>query len=204
MRVGIFSGSFNPVHRGHIALAEWFAREGVVDAVWMVRSPLNPLKAAEASLLASDDDRLAMLRLAVEGHDSLSVSTIEDDMPRPSYTVLTLRRLRREWPEHEFTLIIGSDNWCRFRRWRCWEDILREFRVVVYPREGSPVEEGPTDFPEAKEVVIAAGAPTYEISSTDIRRALLEAPDEAASMLSPRVLDYILSRGLYGASEQVD
>lgn len=204
MRVGIFSGSFNPVHRGHIALAEWFAREGVVDAVWMVRSPLNPLKAAEASLLASDDDRLAMLRLAVEGHDSLSVSTIEDDMPRPSYTVLTLRRLRREWPEHEFSLIIGSDNWCRFRRWRCWEDILREFRVVVYPREGSPVEEGPTDFPEAKEVVIAAGAPTYDISSTAIRRALTEAPDEAASMLSPRVLDYILSRGLYGASEQID
>ena len=204
MRVGIFSGSFNPVHRGHIALAEWFAREGVVDAVWMVRSPLNPLKAAEASLLASDDDRLAMLRLAVEGHDSLSVSTVEDDMPRPSYTVLTLRRLRREWPEHEFSLIIGSDNWCRFRRWRCWEDILREFRVVVYPREGSPVEEGPTDFPEAKEVVIAAGAPTYDISSTAIRRALTEAPDEAASMLSPRVLDYILSRGLYGASEQVD
>ena len=204
MRVGIFSGSFNPVHRGHIALAEWFVQEGVVDAVWMVRSPLNPLKAAEASLLASDDDRLAMLRLAVEGHDSLSVSTIEDDMPRPSYTVLTLRRLRREWPEHEFSLIIGSDNWCRFRRWRCWEDILREFRVVVYPREGSPVEEGPTDFPEAKEVVIAAGAPTYDISSTAIRRALTEAPDEAASMLSPRVLDYILSRGLYGASEQVD
>ena len=204
MRVGIFSGSFNPVHKGHIALAEWFAREGVVDAVWMVRSPLNPLKAAEASLLASDHDRLAMLRLAVEGHDSLFVSTIEDDMPRPSYTVLTLRRLREEWPEHEFSLIIGSDNWQRFRRWRCWEDILREFRVVVYPREGCPVEEGPTDFPEAKEVVIAAGAPTYEISSTNIRRALIEAPDEAASMLSPRVLDYILSRRLYGASEQVD
>ena len=76
--------------------------------------------------------------------------------------------------------------------------------MVVYPREGSPVEEGPTDFPEAKEVVIAAGAPTYEISSTAIRRALIEAPDRAARMLSPRVLDYILSRGLYGASEQVD
>lgn len=204
MRVGIFSGSFNPVHRGHIALAEWFAREGVVDAVWMVRSPLNPLKAAEASSLASDADRLAMLRLAVEGRESLSVSTVEDDMPRPSYTVLTLRRLRREWPEHEFSLIIGSDNWCRFRRWRCWEDILREFRVVVYPREGFPVGEGPVDFQEAKEVVIAAGAPTYDVSSTAIRRALTEAPGEATSMLSPRVLDYILSRGLYGASEQVD
>ena len=204
MRVGIFSGSFNPVHRGHIALAEWFAREGVVDAVWMVRSPLNPLKAAEASLLASDDDRLAMLRLAVEGHALLSVSTVEDDMPRPSYSILTLRRLREEWPEHEFSLIIGSDNWQRFRRWRCWEDILREFRVVVYPREGCPVEEGPTDFPEAKEVFVAEGAPTYVISSTAIRNALLEAPDEAASMLSPRVLEYILRHGLYGASQQVD
>ncbi len=204
MRVGIFSGSFNPVHRGHIALAEWFAREGVVDAVWMVRSPLNPLKAAEASLLASDDDRLAMLRLAVEGHALLSVSTVEDDMPRPSYSILTLRRLREEWPEHDFSLIIGSDNWQRFRRWRSWEDILREFRVVVYPREGCPVEEGPTDFPEAKEVVIAAGAPTYEISSTAIRNALPEAPDEAARMLSPRVLEYILRHGLYGASQQVD
>ena len=203
MRVGIFSGSFNPVHRGHIALAEWFAREGVVDAVWMVRSPLNPLKAAEASLLASDADRLAMLRLAVEGHEHLSVSTIEDDMPRPSYTVLTLRRLRELWPEHEFSLIIGSDNWCRFRRWRCWDDILREFRVVVYPREGYPVTDGPTDFSEAREVVIAE-APTYKISSTDIRRSLLSSPDEAAAMLDARVRAYILQHGLYGASQQLD
>jgi nicotinate-nucleotide adenylyltransferase len=203
MRVGIFSGSFNPVHRGHIALADWFAREGVVDAVWMVRSPLNPLKAAEASLLASDADRLAMLRLAVEGHEHLSVSTIEDDMPRPSYTVLTLRRLREMWPEHEFSLIIGSDNWCRFRRWRCWDDILREFRVVVYPREGYPVTDGPTDFAEAREVVIAE-APTYEISSTDIRRSLLSSPDEAAAMLDARVRAYILQHGLYGVSQQVD
>lgn len=203
MRVGIFSGSFNPVHRGHIALAEWFAREGVVDAVWMVRSPLNPLKAAEASLLASDADRLAMLRLAVEGHEHLSVSTIEDDMPRPSYTVLTLRRLRELWPEHEFSLIIGSDNWCRFRRWRCWDDILREFRVVVYPREGYPVTDGPTDFSEAREVVIAE-APTYEISSTDIRRSLLSSPDEAAAMLDARVRAYILQHGLYGVSQQLD
>lgn len=202
MRVGIFSGSFNPVHRGHIALAEWFAREGVVDVVWMVRSPLNPLKASEVSLLASDADRLAMLRLAVEGHERLSVSTVEDDMPRPSYTVLTLHRLREEWPEHEFSLIIGSDNWCRFRRWRCWDDILREFRVVVYPREGYPVTDGPADFGEAKEVVLAEGAPTYEISSTDIRRSLLSSPDEAASMLDARVRAYIFEHGLYGVSQQ--
>ena len=199
MHVGIFSGSFNPVHNGHVALAEWFVHEHVVDAVWLIRSPLNPLKAASAVQMAPDADRLAMLRLAIEGHDALSISTVEDDMPRPSYSYHTLLRLREQHPEHEFHFIIGSDNWQHFTRWYRWQDILREFRLVVYPRPGYPAEAGPSDFPEARGIRIV-DAPTYDVSSTDVRRLLSGTPserDEASRLVSPLVMRYIQEHGLY-------
>lgn len=198
MNIGIFSGSFNPVHNGHVALAEWFVQEHVVDAVWLIRSPLNPLKVAAAVQMAPDADRLAMLRLAIEGHDGLGISTIEDDMPRPSYSYHTLQRLREQHPEHEFHFIIGSDNWQHFTRWYRWQDILREFRLVVYPRPGYPAEAGPS-FPEAKGIRIV-DAPTYDVSSTDVRRLLSGSPSEryeARSLVSPLVMRYIQEHGLY-------
>lgn len=199
MLIGIFSGSFNPVHNGHVALAEWFVHEHVVDAVWLIRSPLNPLKAATAVQMAPDADRLAMLRLAIEGHDALSISTIEDDMPRPSYSYHTLQRLREQYPEHEFHFIIGSDNWQHFSRWYRWQDILREFHLVVYPRPGYPVDAASADLPDAKGIRIV-DAPTYDVSSTDIRRLLSGTPserDEARSLVPPPVMHYIQEHGLY-------
>ena len=104
MRIGIYSGSFNPVHLGHVALADYLVREGVVDEVWLIRSPLNPLK--QSSDLMSNEARAEMLRLAIEGHAGLRVCDVEDALPLPNYTICTLQTLQGQYPEHEFHLII--------------------------------------------------------------------------------------------------
>ena len=199
MRIGIFSGSFNPVHLGHVALSEWFVKERVVDEVWLVCSPMNPLKADRMYEMAADADRQAMLRLAIQGCNGLRLSTIEDDMPRPSYSIHTLRRLRSLYPEHEFHFIMGSDNWQRLHRWYKWDELLREFHVVVYPRKGYNEGGGPDGYKQAMGVR-QVDAPVYEVSSTQIRQWLVgddRQVNEARRWLCPAVFDYIMSHGLY-------
>ena len=187
MRVGLFSGSFNPVHLGHVALADWLVREGEVDEVWFVRTPLNPLKAASG--LMPDADREAMLELAIAGHKGLRISRIEDDLPRPNYTVTTLRELQSRYPDHEFHLIIGADNWQVFTSWRNWETILRQWHVIVYPRPGYTAD-GPlpmADYPNVRLVQ----APVSDISSTRIRQTLAEGGD-ISLMCDPKVADHLI------------
>lgn len=168
MRVGIYSGSFNPVHLGHVALADYIVHQGLVDEVWLIRSPHNPLK--RSADLMPDDLRLRLLQTAIEGHTGLRVSTIEDDMPTPNYTINTLCRLRDEYPEHEFYLIIGADNWLIFDHWRNWQQILSEFHLIVYPRPGYDMPHiCQSEYPTVQTV----DAPLYDISSTQIRQRML-------------------------------
>ena len=134
-RIGIFGGSFNPVHLGHTALAAYICEQGMVDEVWMMVSPQNPFKQNLA--LLDEQHRLAMLRLAVEPYPMLQACDFECHLPRPSYTYHTLQALRAAYPEHEFSLVIGEDNWASFDRWYRGDDILRETPIIVYPREGS-------------------------------------------------------------------
>ena len=108
MRIGVYSGTFNPVHRGHIALADYIIDKHIVDEIWMIRSPQNPLKINSA--LLSDEHRAAMLDIAIAGHKGLRISNIEDTLPRPNYTINTLRALREQYPSDEFHLIVGADN----------------------------------------------------------------------------------------------
>lgn len=167
MRIGIFSGSFNPVHYGHIGLADFIVQSELVDEVWLIRSPLNPLKKAEGMM--SNDVRLRLLEEAIEGHKGLRVSTIEDELPVPNYTITTLRTLQERYPEHEFHLIIGADNWLIFPKWREWETILRDFHLIVYPRPGYTLTEiSSEEFP----TVTVVDAPQFNISSTEIRKGL--------------------------------
>ncbi|MDO4497638.1 MAG: nicotinate (nicotinamide) nucleotide adenylyltransferase [Bacteroidales bacterium] len=164
MKIGIYSGSFNPVHVGHVALADYVVEQGLVDEVWMIRSLLNPLK--KASGMMADSDRLRMLELAIEGHPGLRVSTIEDQLPVPNYTITTLRTLQATYPDDEFHLIVGADNWQIFQQWREWESILRDFHLIVYPRPGYPI--APQEVPHVRFI----DAPLYDISSTQIRECL--------------------------------
>lgn len=207
MRIGIYSGSFNPIHLGHVALCDYLVGEGFVDEVWLIRSPLNPFKEASAQTLAPDQHREAMLRLAVEGHVGLRVSTIEDNLPRPNYSINTFHVLEGQYPEHEFHLIIGADNWLAFDRWRAYDEFLSRYHLIVYPRPGYPLGEAEQLRlgGEALSHVRFVDAPQFDVSSTDLRaslgslqRSLLQPRlEDCPPMLDARVYAYILNNSLY-------
>ena len=197
MTVGIYGGSFNPVHFGHIGLAHWVLEHTGIDSLWFMVTPNNPLK--DTAMLADGRLRLEEARKAVADSlvenplpqgKSLQVSDFEFSLPLPSYTAQTLRALVKAFPQHEFVLVIGEDNWRIFTRWRDWRYILSSFRVFVYPRRtqdsqtaasaaGSGIASSPvlTDADghvlsaADGRVVFLSGAPFFDISSTELRAA---------------------------------
>ncbi|MCM1108542.1 MAG: nicotinate (nicotinamide) nucleotide adenylyltransferase [Clostridium sp.] len=171
IETGIYGGSFNPIHNGHVRLAEALCRQGWVDELWLMVSPLNPLKQQSRDMM-DDDTRLRLARLAVKDIDGVSVCDAEFRLPRPSYTVHTLEHLRHAHPERRFSLVIGADNWQAFPRWYRGEEIVRHHRLIIYPRPGYPLraEELP---PYAR----LADTPLLDISSTQIREKLKRGED---------------------------
>jgi nicotinate-nucleotide adenylyltransferase len=155
--IGIFGGSFNPIHCGHIALAQQMLRQAALDEIWLMVSPLNPLK-QQADLLP-DEQRLLLARKALEGVEGIVASDFEFHLPRPSYTWHTLEALREAYPDFRFALIIGGDNWQRFDRWYRADDIRSNYPVIVYPRRGS-----------GNEATGAGTLPLFDVSSTEVRR----------------------------------
>ena len=170
-KVGIYGGSFNPVHFGHVGLAKWVIENTDLDELWLMVSPNNPLK--PANLLAPEGERLAAVREAVKDIPHVKASDFEFSLPRPSYTANTLRELQKAYPDAEFTLIIGEDNIAIFDRWREYEYLLANFRIFVYPRRSDSPQDGLTtqwsDSVAVKEIRYLSGAPLFDISSTQIR-----------------------------------
>lgn len=187
-RTGIYGGSFNPIHLGHVSLAKALAESGLVDEIWLLVSPQNPFK-ANAHLL-DDDLRLHLARLAVNDVPGVEVCDREFSLPRPSYMFHTLTVLSREHPDREFVLVIGADNWERFPDWYRSSDILAAHRLIIYPRPGFALRHVP------KSVTIA-DTPLLDISSTDIRRRIANDPEYAGEGLHPAVWEEIKARGLY-------
>lgn len=163
MRTGIFGGSFNPIHNGHIALARQLREVAQLDEVWLMVSPQNPLKQQEG--LLADDLRLQMAQMALKDDPFIKVSDYECHLPRPSYTWHTLQSLQRDYPDREFVLLIGGDNWERFPFWYRADDIVSNYQLVVYPRRGSDI-----DIAALPPTVTVVEAELLDISSTDIRR----------------------------------
>lgn len=133
MRIGLFGGSFNPIHNAHIALGTTMLSAMSLDEVWYLVSPRNPLKQHSTDLL-DEEVRLHLTRLALEDYPRLRASDYEFHLPRPSYTWNTLQHLRQDYPQHEFVLIIGGDNYEKFHKWAHYQDILDNYEIAVYPR----------------------------------------------------------------------
>ena len=169
-KVGIYGGSFNPVHFGHVGLAKWVIEHTDLDELWLLVSPLNPLKAKSEELRAkSEEERLAAVREAVKDIPHVKASDFEFGLPRPSYTANTLRELQKAYPEDEFTLVIGEDNLAIFDQWKEYEFIASNFRIFVYPRNlNNPNNPSIRNFPN---MVYLKDAPLFDISSTAIRRS---------------------------------
>ena len=190
MRIGIFGGSFNPIHTGHTRLGQWLVRKNYVDELWFMVSPLNPLKQNSTELLP-DGLRLQLAQLAVEGKAGLRVSDFEMQLPRPSYMVHTLAQLRQAYPQHEFLLIIGADNWLRFNQWRNSEEIMLHHRLLVYPRPGYAL-----DTASMPQRVSLVATPLFNISSTQIRQAIANGHYHGRG-LSPKVWKSIKQNRYY-------
>lgn len=198
-RIGIFGGSFNPVHLGHTALAAYICDKGLVDEVWMMVSPQNPLKQNLA--LLDEEHRLTMLKLAVASYPTLRACDFEFHLPRPSYTYYTLQALREAYPDHEFSLIIGEDNWLHFDRWYRSKNILSETHIIVYPRDSVESQELSKKREEQVSTVnsqptILENPPLFPFSSTEVRNTLI-AGNDVSHMLHPDVAAYIQRHKLY-------
>lgn len=167
MRIGIYGGSFNPIHKGHTELAASIVQQGLVDELWLLVSPLNPLKQGETSDIAEYEHRLSMARLATEDIEGVKVSDFEKNLPLPSYTITTLGELHKAYPEHDFVLVIGADNWERFPRWYHAQEIIDTYSILIYRRPGCEMDE--TLLPLSVQVV---DTPLYDISSTEIRESV--------------------------------
>ena len=188
-RTGIFGGTFNPIHIGHLALANYLCEYGELDELWLVVSPQNPFK--RDMQLAPDDVRLEMVSAALEGYPRMMASDVEFSLPRPSYMVNTLRSLIAAHPDRRFTLVIGADNWSSFPRWYASEEILRLCDIIVYPRPGYPID--PASLPTNVHLI---PTPLLEISSTFIRECIRNGKD-VRFFVHPKVYEIIESRGLY-------
>lgn len=180
MRIGLFFGSFNPVHNGHMVIAGYMAEFTALDQVWMVVSPHNPLKPAGS--LLQDYHRFHLVELAIGDYRRLKASRIEFELPKPSYTVTTLAYLQEKYPEHDFALIMGLDSLETLPRWKDHELILQHHDIYVYPRPG---HDGGTlkDYPRVKRT----DAPMMEISASFIRKSIREGKD--VRFMMPEAVD---------------
>lgn len=167
-KIGVYGGSFNPIHSGHIALAEQILHTFDFDEIWFVVSPLNPFKASSAELI-SDETRFNMVCTALAGHSQLKASDYEFNLPRPSYTWITLQNMNKDYPQHEFTLIIGADNWASFNRWKYSENIIQHYPIMIYPRKHYPVNA--SLLPRNVQLL---DTKMYHVSSSNIRHYVHE------------------------------
>lgn len=190
MRVGLFFGSFNPVHVGHLIIANTIVEQTGLDRVWFVVSPQNPFK--EKKTLLPEFDRYDMVKLAIEGNGKLDVSDIEFTLPQPSYTIDTLTHLKEKFPSYDFSIIMGGDNLTNFHKWKNYEAILEHHNVIVFPR---PNAEIPSEYIDNRKVTITE-TPLLELSATYIRKQVKK--HKSLQYLVPdEVREHIEEKGFY-------
>lgn len=189
MTIAVFSGSFNPVHCGHAMMANFISQFCEVDEVWMMPTPLNPLKTDNPP--ASFHHRFEMCGIVARKCCNVKVSDFEKDLPQPNYTYRTLCELKKKYPGVKFKLVIGSDNWKVFEKWRDYDKIINEFGLIVYPRPGYEVA---GKLPSNVQLLV--NAPVALLSSSFLREAI-KSNKNLNYMIDPQVAQYIKSNKLY-------
>ena len=197
-RIGLYFGTFNPIHVGHLIIANHMVQYADLDELWFVVSPQNPLK-PKASLLA-DYHRLALVRIAVEENYQLKASNVEFDLPQPSYTIHTLVALSEKHPDYDFTIIMGEDNLNTFPKWKNYEQILENYSILVYPRVESDENlsvrtEERSDLIDHPKVTMI-DAPLMKISASFIRKAVNQGRDVRYLLTEP-VMRYVDEMNFY-------
>lgn len=189
MKVGLFFGSFNPIHVGHMVIANYMLAHTDLDRIWFVVSPHNPLK--QKQTLLHERQRFQMVTLAIGDNNKMKASNIEFKLPQPSYTINTLAYLKEKYPNSDFALIMGSDNLENFHKWKNYEEILKHYELYVYPRPESKAN----DLIKHKNVKMV-NAPLMELSSTEIRNAVKEKKD-VRYFVAPAVWEYMKEMHFY-------
>ena len=188
MKIGLFFGSFNPMHIGHKAIASYMVEFTDLEKVCFIVSPQNPLKQKQS--LLDQHHRLMIIRMEVEDNSKLQVSDIEFKMPQPSYTIDTLVRLKEEKPENEYALIMGADNLQNFHKWKNYKQILADYSIYVYPRSGIEISG------KHKNIHIVKGVPQMEISASFIRDSIKEGK-EVSYLIPEKAWQYIDEMNFY-------
>jgi len=191
-KIGLFFGSFNPIHIGHLILANYILENSDMDELWFVVSPQNPFK--EKKSLLKDHNRLDMVQLAVKNYPKMRASNVEFSLPQPSYTTDTLTYLHEKYPDHSFSLIMGEDNLGSLHKWKNFENLIKNHHIIVYPR----MFEGEKKDPEylQHENISLIEAPVIELSATEIRNMIKDGKN-VRPMLPPEVFDYLDGSSFY-------
>ncbi|NQW37344.1 MAG: nicotinate-nucleotide adenylyltransferase [Flavobacteriales bacterium] len=191
MNIGLYFGTFNPIHVGHLIIANHMAEYTDLEQVWLVVSPQNPFK--QKSTLLADYHRLQLVQIATEDYPKLKPSKIEFELPKPSYTINTLTYLAEKFPQHNFSLIMGEDNLNSFHKWKNYDFILENHQLYVYPRLTSVLKDGALkNHPNIHQVT----APVIEISATQIRKGIAQ-NKEVKPLLPCKVWQYIDEMNFY-------
>ena len=189
--IGLYFGSFNPIHIGHLILANYLAEHSNLDEIWLVVTPQNPFK--DKKSLLDNASRLEMVALSLKEYDKLKPCDIEFHLPQPNYTIDTLIHLEEKYPEHSFSLIMGEDNLKSFHKWKNYQVILSRYLIYVYPR----LSEGKVlDALQGHEHIVYIKTPIIELSATAIREDIAQGKD-VRPMLPPQVWSYIDKWGFY-------
>jgi len=190
MKIGLFFGSFNPIHIGHLIIANFMSENTDLEKIWFVVTPQNPFK--NKNSLMANHHRLEMVNLAVQDYPKFQASNIEFSLPVPSYTIDTLVVLREKYPQHEFSLLLGEDNLKSFHKWKNYEQILKNHRIFVYPRMGTETQ----DVEIQHTNIIKVPAPVVEISAVSIRQMIKENKN-IRPLVPPEVFTYIDGSSMY-------
>lgn len=188
MNIGLYFGSFNPIHIGHLIIANHILNHTKLDRVWFVVSPHNPLK--ESSSLLNENHRLQLVRLAIENEPKFKASNIEFGLPRPSYTIDTLTHLTEKYPEHTFSILMGSDSFCNIKKWKNYEILLKQYGIILYKRPGFE-----PDLSLSSQLEVLQ-APLLDISSTYIR-GLIQQKKSIRYLVTDEVREDIKANGYY-------